>query len=308
MPQTEPQRIRVLGVDTHDWVYGDPEGDPIVLVHGFRGDHHGLEGIALALAETAPGLAIHVPDLPGFGESPAIPSRTHDLALYGEWLCAFAREVAPDGHTILGHSFGSLVVSNALHLGLPASRAILINPIASPALEGPQAALTQAAILYYRTADILPERAARALLGNRYIVRGMSEVMAKTGDRELRSWIHSQHHEYFSTFSDSTTLLDAFRASVSHTVQEFASAFTMPTLLIAGERDDITPLHKQLDLQRTLPHAQLQIFPGTGHLIHYEAVGDAVAAISEFLRGAEAVSSPAGTSTRAKREPGERTA
>ena len=287
MPVRDPELVSALGADTHDWVYGDPNGKPVVLVHGFRGDHHGLEGIAEALVAEMPELAVHVPDLPGFGESPAIPDRTHDIELYGEWLRAFADAVAPEGGPILGHSFGSLVVSSALAQGARSTRTILINPISAPALEGPQAALTQLAILYYRAADALPERGARALLGNPLVVRVMSEVMAKTRDRELRAWIHDQHDRYFSRFSDSSTLLDAFRASVSHTVPEFAGAYRMPTLLIAGERDDITPLAKQLDLQRLIPDAKLRIIPGTGHLVHYEAVGDAVAEITGFLRAGE---------------------
>lgn len=272
-----------LGTDTRDWVFGDPAGQPAVLVHGFRGDHHGLQGIAEALAEALPTLAIHVPDLPGFGLTPAIPGREHDLDLFGEWLVAFTEQVAPGGGMILGHSFGSLVVSSGLAQGARSTRTVLINPISAPALEGPQALLTQLAIAYYRVAAALPERGARAVLGNPLIVRVMSEVMAKTRDRELRGWIHDQHDRYFSVFADSVSLLAAFRASVSHTVAEFAAAYDMPTLLIAGERDDITPLAKQLDLTRLLPDAELLILPGTGHLVHYEAVGDTVARIASFV-------------------------
>lgn len=276
--------VATLGADTRAWRYGALEGPTLILVHGFRGDHHGLEGIAQELERVAPELRVIVPDLPGFGESPAIPGRDHDIALYGEWLRAFAASVAPSGYAILGHSFGSLVVASALSGGLDPERTILINPISAPALEGPQAALTQLAIAYYRAADMLPERAARGLLGNPLIVRVMSEVMAKTGDRELRSWIHQQHARYFSLFADPSTLLQAFRASVSHTVPEFAHWFAAPTLLIAGDRDDITPLPKQLELQRKIPGSELRILSGTGHLVHYEAVTDAVAEITQFLR------------------------
>ena len=276
-------QVPALGVDTRAWEYGDETGETLILVHGFRGDHHGLEGIAARIVELRPKLRILVPDLPGFGESPAIPGRTHDLALYGEWLRSFAAAAAPSGFNVLGHSFGSLVVARAIAQGLDPLRLILINPISAPALAGPQAALTQLAIGYYRAAELLPERGARALLGNPAIVRIMSEVMAKTRDPELRAWIHGQHAQYFSTFTDASTLLEAFRASVSHTVVEYSDAFTMPTLLIAGERDDITPLAKQLDLRRRVRGSQLRIIPGTGHLVHYEAVHDAAAYVADFI-------------------------
>lgn len=275
--------VHAIGVDTRAWQYGAAEGSPLILVHGFRGDHHGLEPIALALAALAPGLRVVVPDLPGFGGTPAVPGREHDIELYAEWLRAFAEELAPEGFAILGHSFGSLVVAASIAGGLAPSRLILVNPISAPALEGPQAALTRLAIGYYRAAEMLPERAARGLLGNPLIVRGMSEVMAKTRDRQLRAWIHDQHGRYFSTFSDPSTLLQAFRASVSHTVPKFADAFTMPTLLIAGERDDITRLPEQLALHRRVPSSILRIVPGVGHLVHYEADSDAAEHIAEFL-------------------------
>ncbi|GAA1791065.1 alpha/beta hydrolase [Leucobacter iarius] len=276
--------VPTLGIGTRTWQYGNPDGAALILVHGFRGDHHGLEGLALRIAELQPDLRVLVPDLPGFGESPAVPDREHGIALYGEWLRAFAAEAAPEGHAILGHSFGTLVVSNAVSTGLDPRLAILINPISAPALEGPQALLTQLAIAYYRAADVLPERAARGLLGHPAIVRTMSIVMAKTPDPEERAWIHGQHDRYFSRFSDTTTLLQAFRASVSHTVTASAPDYSMPTLIIAGDVDDITPITDQLSLHRKIEGSGLRILPGVGHLVHYEAVEDAAAMITAFLR------------------------
>lgn len=291
--------VETLGVETRAWRYGDPDGAPLILVHGFRGDHHGLAGLARGIAERLPGILTIVPDLPGFGETPPVlgadgRSREHDLACYGEWLRAFAAAAAPGGHAILGHSFGSLVVANSLAQGLNPTAIALVNPISAPALRGPQALMTALAIAYYRSADLLPERAARALLGSPLIVRVMSEVMAKTGDRELRAWIHDQHDRYFSRFSDTATLLQAFRASVSHTVGEYAGAFARPTLLVAGDRDDITPLSAQLKLQRRIPGSRLRIVPGVGHLIHYEAVDDAAAEIAGFLAAVAGVAGTAG--------------
>ena len=276
-------QVDVLGAPTHAWEYGDSGGEPLILVHGFRGDHHGLEGIA----ERVQGARVIVPDLPGFGRSPALPGREHTIETYAEWLRAFSLAVAPEGSSVLGHSFGSLVVSAAVASGLAPRRLILINPISTPALEGPRRILTQGAIAYYRLGDALPERAGHALLASRLMVRVMSETMAKTRNPELRSWIHDQHDQYFSDFSDKRTLLEAFRASVSHTVGEFSDAFTMPTLLITGDRDDLTPLRAQLELQRRVPGAELKITPGVGHLVHYEAADDAAKWVTEFVGRAD---------------------
>lgn len=275
--------VDTLGMRTPVWRYGPPDGEPIVFVHGFRGDHHGLEGMARALAAREPASCVLVPDLPGFGVAPAVPGRIHDLDLFGAWLRAFVAAAAPGGGSILGHSFGTLVVANALAQGLEARSVTLVNPISAPALAGPKAALTRLAIFYYWAADHLPEGPARALLSHPVIVRVMSVVMAKTKDPALRAWIHAQHDRYFSRFADTRTLLQAFTASVSHTVPEYAARIAQPTLLIAGDRDDITPLTAQLGLQRQLADARLRVLPGVGHLVHYEAVDAAIDELARFL-------------------------
>ena len=223
----------------------------LVLVHGFRGDHHGLEPVVAQL----PGFRIVSPDLPGFGESATFAGRPHDIDGYADWLGAFIRAVGIDGpYTLLGHSFGSIVAANAAvpRVSRP-ERLVLVNPIGAPALEGPRGVMTRLAVLYYRTAAALPERAGFALLRNGAIVRVMSVTMAKTRSKSLRRWIHDQHDRYFSAFGDRDAVLEAFHASVSHDVSEVAADIPVPTLLVAAERDDVTPLEAQRRLRRAVP-------------------------------------------------------
>ena len=185
---------------------------------------------------------------------------------------------------ILGHSFGSIVVSAALaRTGLSTDTLILVNPIAAPALSGPRGILTRLAVLYYQLGALLPERLGFALLRNRIIVRVMSETMAKTRSKSLRKWIHSEHDRYFSAFSDRAVVLEAFKASVSNDVSEFAASIDARTLLIAADRDDITPVSAQHTLAELFPDAALEVIPDVGHLIHYEVPARAAALIEEFL-------------------------
>ena len=79
-------------------------------------------------------------------------------------------------------------------------------------------------------------------------------------------------------------MLEAFRASVSHDVSEVAADIPVPTLLVAAERDDVTPLDAQRRLVTMFPDASLEVIPEVGHLIHYETPGDAAARILRFLR------------------------
>jgi pimeloyl-ACP methyl ester carboxylesterase len=275
----ERHEVAVGGGATAYWVYGPADAaTTVIAVHGFRGEHHGLEPVVAHL----PDVRVISPDLPGFGETAPLPGIRHDLDAYAAWLREFAASVAP-GAVILGHSFGSIVVSAAVAGGLETPRVVLVNPIGAPALEGPRGLLTRLAVFYYWAGARLPDKVGTALLRNGLIVRVMSESMAKTKDADLRSFIHDQHDTYFSRFADRDVLHDAFLASVSHDVREFAPDIAQPTLLVAAVRDDITPIEAERRLVKLFPSAELVEIPDVGHLIHYETPAPAAEAIRRFL-------------------------
>lgn len=112
----------------------------------------------------------------------------------------------------------------------------------------------------------------------------MSITMAKTRDPGLRRFIHDQHDTYFSRFSDRDVLHDAFVASVSHDVREFAPRIDVPTMLVAAQRDDITPIEAERRLATLFADAELVEIAHVGHLIHYETPVEAAGAIRRFLR------------------------
>ncbi|MDQ4213347.1 alpha/beta hydrolase [Microbacterium capsulatum] len=276
----ERREVEVLGGTTAYWVYGPEDAEvTVVAVHGFRGEHHGLEPVVAYLPE----VRMIMPDLPGFGETAPLPGREHDVEVYAQWLTAFAAAVAP-GAVILGHSFGSIVASAAVAQGLETPRLILVNPIGAPALEGPKALLTRLAILYYALGARLPQGVGTELLRNPIIVRIMSGAMAKTTDPRLRRFVHDQHDTYFSRFADREVLREAFVTSVSHDVREFAPRIAVPTLLVAAQRDDITPIEAERELVTLFPDAELVEIAHVGHLIHYETPAEAAGAIRRFLR------------------------
>lgn len=270
--------LALLGSDTRYWEYGDPAAErAIVVVHGYRGDHHGLELVVRLLPE----FRILAPDLPGFGDSTPMAGTAHTVAGYGAWLDAFLRAVGLRGEAVLlGHSFGSILVAHAVAAGLPTPAVILVNPIASdPSRVGGIGATR----FFYGVARRLPERAARAWLSNPLIVRGMSVKLAKTRDRGLRRWIHAQHDSYFSRFGSRASIVEGFDASLSTNVAVVATRVDPPVLLIAGERDEIAPLAGQFAMLDEFPDARLVVIPDVGHLIHYETPTAAAHAIRSFL-------------------------
>jgi pimeloyl-ACP methyl ester carboxylesterase len=276
--------IALDGTQTRIWTYGPHDAPCLVLLHGYRGDHHGLEPITGHL----PGLRVVLPDLPGFGASARLAHGKHDIAGYAAWTHALLRHVAPEGSAVLaGHSFGSIVASAALAApDAPAVRGlVLVNPIARSALLGKHRAATRATVLAHRLAGVLPEQIGTSALRHPWVSKVAGSVMATTSDRALRRWIDEEHDRYFSTFADRSTLLEAFGASVTADVASSAPRVTVPTLLVAGERDDLAPPAGQRALLGLFPDARLSILAGVGHLTHYEAPDRVAAQIDRFVQG-----------------------
>ena len=284
--RTVAAEIELDGTKVAYWSYEPvrvtPETRTILVVHGFRGDHHGL----LRVADQLPEMRLIMPDLPGFGGSAAFTADDHSVERYGRFLADFMSALGLGPETVLlGHSFGSIVAGHFVAANPGAvARLILINPIAAPALEGAKGLMTKLAILYYEAAARLPRRLGQALLRSQLIVRVMSEAMAKTPDKELRRFVHAQHSAYFSAFANRDSLLEAFKASVGNNVSEVAGRLTLPVLLIAGEKDEIAALPDQHKLLAVLPDGHLDVIPGVGHLIHYETPEPAAGFIRRFLK------------------------
>ena len=263
------------------WTY-HPEADTtVIMVHGFRGTHHGLDLIAKKLT----GFKIIVPDLPGFGDAAPLGVE-HNLDNYVAWLTDFISDLKLTKPPILlGHSFGSIVAASyAAKHPETLSSLILVNPIGAPALEGPKAALTQLAIFYYFVGRKLPARLAKKWLMSKPVVMIMSLTMAKTKDKKLRRFIHNQHLMHFSSFDNPKMLSEAFRTSVSRNVRMYAPKIKLPTLLIAGDKDDITPLAKQQSLAGLFKNAELVVIKNVGHLTHYETPDQVAEAVKRFIR------------------------
>ena len=304
-------------VMTRYWQYGKgmndgtfPEGSyPVLLVHGFRGDHHGLEIIANYLLKLIPNVSIISPDLPGFGRSADLPENAQGEGTQGEdninayvaWLNDFvdhtnpAREDAqPLPLHVIGHSFGSIVTS-AFAAAHPNSLALLslINPISEPALEGSQRVASRLASLYYRAGAALPEKIGYPLLRSQLITRASSEVMMRTKDKAMRRFINGQHAAYFGSFGSRRGVLSAYEASITHTAAEYAAAIRVPVQMLVAEDDDLgtpetaramyaTLASRNLPAPSAAPRERLDMIPEVGHLIHYETPRRAAELIADF--------------------------
>ncbi|MFM6966408.1 MAG: alpha/beta fold hydrolase [Rhodoluna sp.] len=267
---------------TRYWTYPATSKDSptLIFIHGYRGNHHGLEAIAGAL----PDFNIVIPDLPGFGESAPF-AEVHTVSEYVSWLAEFIEHVSAENAltskpVLVGHSFGSIISAAFAARTKQISHLVLINPVSAPALEGPKAALTQLVKLMFWLSGKLPLKAGLAMLKSWPMVRGMSIVMTKSRNRELRTWVHAQHDANFNDFANRTVAIEGYLASISHNVGQYAPYFSVPTTLIIGDRDDITSVKQQENMAETIPTDwSLTCLHKVGHLTHYEKPTEVAEAI-----------------------------
>ncbi|GAA1358765.1 alpha/beta fold hydrolase [Arthrobacter rhombi] len=258
-----------------------PSHGIILAIHGFRGDHHGLD----LLVRHLPGYTVVVPDLPGFGDSTAFTASVHDAATYAGVIEVLRADLGlPESTTLLGHSFGSIVAAfHAAAYPGAFARLVLVNPICEPALEGRQALFSRLAAGYYAAGRMLPEPLGLAVLRSRLVVDVMSAMMGTSGDPATQAYVVDQHRRYFSRFANRSSLQESFASSIRDTVRDVAPEITAPTLLVVGELDDLGSVPGQYALAAAFPQARIEIIAGVGHLIHYERPAEAAHFIELFL-------------------------
>lgn len=252
---------------------GNQHAPQLLAVHGFRGDHHGLELIVDGLTD----FDVWVPDLPGFGTSPAMPDAEHTVEHYAHVINQLAEHMRCP--VLLGHSFGSVIAAAAMAAQpVKYPHLMLLNPIAKPALDIASPIDRTATLLtdgFYRVCATLPPTLGRRLLSNKLIVWATGAFMTKTDDPRILAYTHDQHQTYFSDFDSPATLLQAYRASITRTVADFAGSVSLPVTMIGGAADELSSPKDLAALATTFTSDDVEtyVLPNTGHLMHYERSG-----------------------------------
>ena len=278
----ERREVEVLGGTTAYWVYGPADAETtIVAVHGFRGEHHGLEPVVAHL----PGVRIISPDLPGFGETPPLPGPTPRPRRPTPSGCAtFAAAVAP-GAVILGHSFGSIVVAAAV-AGGPATtpRVILVNPIGAPALEGPRGILTRLAVFYYWAGARLPKRVGDGAAAQRRDRAGDERLDGEDARRRSPP-VHPRpaRHVLLALRRPRRAARRVPRVGLARRARVRARG--SPSRRCWSRRSATTSRRSRRSATspRCSPMPSSSRSPDVGHLIHYETPAPAAEAIRRFL-------------------------
>ena len=82
---------------------------------------------------------------------------------------------------------------------------------------------------------------------------------------------------------DPRLLAEVTASYLEHSAADVLPTITVPTLLVAGERDQLTPVATAERMQRAIPGSRLVVFPGHSHLVQVEKPREVHAALDAFL-------------------------
>lgn len=242
---------------------GKADAPDLVLLHGW-GLHGGLWGhVVEALGES---FRVHTVDLPGHGYSAQVPLAFDDTGL------TRLKAVIPGGATVLGWSLGG-ILAQQLALTWPGHMSHLVLVSTTPRF-------TRAWDWPHGVAPAVLQGFADRLANDYRATVLQFLALQAIGSRRAREQIVAMRETAFSRGDASASALQSgLRLLASIDTRASAYRVELPTLVLAGERDTLTPIGASRWLANTLPNASLSTFADGAHalfLSHPEAFVDSV--------------------------------
>ncbi|MHC8380510.1 alpha/beta fold hydrolase [Pseudomonas sp. LB3P14] len=252
--------LRPLRVDVgaDSWAYLDSGGDdvPIVLVHGYASNKESW--LAVAGFFKGRGFRLLIPDLPGFGQSPAAADGEYDVASQAERLRGFIQALQLGRVHLIGHSMGGYVAG--------AYVALYPEDLLSTYLVAPAGVNGGLPPLLQQKAQV----ESRNLLfvdSVQCFHRTMSLAMVKP-PRVPQQWVKvivAREAPYEALRQVQTGFW--FSAPLEHMLR----GCRVPLRLCWGELDQLLPVAGAQVLLNAMPSASLKRLPGVGHIPLMEA-------------------------------------
>ncbi|MDO4759543.1 MAG: alpha/beta hydrolase [Candidatus Saccharibacteria bacterium] len=231
---------------------------PLLFLHGFRGNHLGLE----AIAKQFPGHQVHLPDIPPTGKTPL---KTYDPQSYATWIANYIIEHQLDRPILIGHSMGSILAAAtaAKFPELINDKIVFLSPIS----QKPPRFLTY----------LMP---GLIIVPNKLIGYLVTKYLLIPKDRQLLAQTLDLTYRCYQTYTSRLDTVSAAKFSMRYAISDFN--FDRTAIFIAGTTDRLNS-QKQTRAVAKKYHAETIFLPDSGHLINYECPELVAEAIHNFL-------------------------
>lgn len=242
---------------------GDPDTQPVILLHGGTDSWYSFSRIMPALAETS---HVYALEQRGHGDSDR-PAEGYSMSDFASDVVAFMDALGLPSAVLVGHSMGSLV---ALQVALDAPQRVR-----RLALIGSGTHVQNQELIAFHEAlgtleGVVPEEIAREFQASTIYAPVPDAFL----DRVVAECRKAPAHVWRAL------LEGCLAADYSDNLRDIS----MPTLILRGEQDTVFPRDAQDALARGLPRATLKVYRETGHAIHWERPEQVGEDLSAFIR------------------------
>ena len=209
------------------------------------------------------GYAVLAPDLPGHGRSSGPVLRS--IAEMAEWTIALLAAAGAEKAHLIGHSMGSLIALDA------AAR----HPqrVSALSLIGTAAAMTVGPDLL--KAAEANDQAAIDMVS----IWGLGFQAELGGSQAPGLWMHGGAQSTLQRGQPGVLFSDLAACNAYQDALSSAARVTVPTTLVLGERDMMTPAKAGKALAAAMPQSRTVILHGAGHMLMTERPDAVLAAI-----------------------------
>jgi pimeloyl-ACP methyl ester carboxylesterase len=239
----------------------DASQPTIVLLHGAGFDHSTWALHSRWFAHH--GYGVLAPDLPGHGRSAGAPLAT--IAEMADWTAALLDAAGVTTARLVGHSMGSLIALETAARHPAKVSAIGLIGTAATMTVGP---------------DLL--KAAEA---NDHAAVDMVSIWGLGFQAELGGslapglWMHSGAQRVLEQCRPGVLFNDLSACNAYQNALAAAAQITVPTPLVLGERDMMTPAKAGKALAAALPNSRTVVLRGAGHMMMAERPDELLAAL-----------------------------
>ena len=261
--------IEIAGVRAHVRDQGNPDGIPLVLIHGAGGSLHVWEGWVNELGSKARLISV---DLPGHGLTGAWPRDVYTVEAYVDFIEALVDRLKLDRFVLVGHSLGGAVAWTFAATRSPRVSGIILIDAAGETREPP-----------------LPTRLARLPLVGDIGIHFKPELWVR---RKLRE-AYADPAMVTDERVKRTAELQRFPGNREATLQRTRTQepldpaplkrLAVPTLILWGAKDRWVSVGDAFRFAEDIKGAKLSIFEKLGHDPMEEDPRATAAVVAAFL-------------------------